>query len=311
MVYLLPFFTVLIWGGNAIVNKLAADTLEPSAMSFFRWLTAVVVLSPFCLPQLNKYKHVIKTHFAKLAFLALLGMVLNQSLGYYAALTTSASNMALITSLVPLFSVFISSALLNKRISALSVVGAVISLAGLAFMLGNGDISFIFNQEITQGDGLMLLAAVVYATYCVLLKRWKMPISNWMLIYVQGLFAVVMLTPLWMSSQQMIPSQDSLPLIAYAGLLASVIAPWLWVKSIDIIGAENSAMFMNLLPVIAIVLAATLLGETIHQYHLIGGLMVISGVVLSQIKLHNKQRGSQTTQHAIFKGDDKAVQKPL
>jgi drug/metabolite transporter (DMT)-like permease len=43
-------------------------------------------------------------------------------------------------------------------------------------------------------------------------------------------------------------------------------------------------MFMNLLPVVAVALAATLLGENIESYHVMGGIMVISGVILSQIK---------------------------
>ncbi len=98
MVYLLPFFTVMIWGGNSIVNKMAASAIEPSAMSFYRWFVAMVLLTPFCLPAVIKQRHVIRPYLAKLAFLALLGMVLNQSLGYYAGLTTTASNMALITS---------------------------------------------------------------------------------------------------------------------------------------------------------------------------------------------------------------------
>ncbi|MCV5648874.1 EamA family transporter, partial [Escherichia coli] len=82
----------------------------------------MVLLTPFCLPAIIKQRNIIRTHLAKLAFLALLGMVLNQSLGYYAGLTTTASNMALITSLVPLISVFLSVPLLGKSISMLSIV---------------------------------------------------------------------------------------------------------------------------------------------------------------------------------------------
>jgi drug/metabolite transporter (DMT)-like permease len=289
VVYLLPFFTVLIWGGNAIVNKMSASMIEPSAMSFYRWALAILVMTPFCLPKVKRHWPEIRKNSAKLAFLALLGMVLNQSLGYYAAATTTASNMALITSLVPLLAVFISVPLLGKRISKLSIVGGVISLAGLAFMLGRGDLSFFLHQDISQGDGLMVLAAIVYATYCVLLKRWKMQLSSWMLIYTQGVFAVIMLFPLLLTSEQILPSSSALPLIAYAGLLGSFVAPLLWVKAIDLIGADGSAMFMNLLPVIAVALAAVLLGESITQFHLIGGLMVISGVILSQIKTKKRQ----------------------
>ncbi|EJG1887658.1 DMT family transporter [Vibrio parahaemolyticus] len=289
MVYLLSFFTVMIWGGNSIVNKMAASTIEPSAMSFYRWFVAMVLLTPFCLPAVIKQRHVIRPYLTKLAFLALLGMVLNQSLGYYAGLTTTASNMALITSLVPLISVFLSVPLLGKSVSMLSIVGGVISLGGLAFMLGHGDVTYFLHQDMTQGDSLMLLAALVYAAYCVLLKRWKMPFNSLTLVYMQSFFSVIMLTPLWLSSEQLLPSQEALPLIAYAGIAASIFAPLMWVKAIDLIGADSSAMFMNLMPVVSVALASTLLGEEIHVYHIIGGLMVISGVILSQIKVRKKQ----------------------
>lgn len=284
MIYLLPMFTVLIWGANTLVNKLASHIIEPSAMSFYRWLLAMVILTPFCLPGVLRQWAIIRPYLAKLAFLSLLGMALNQSLGYYAGLTTSASNMSLITSLIPLLSIFFSVPLLGKRLSALSVVGAVLSLAGLAFMLGQGDLLFFIDQDITQGDGLMVLSASVYALYCVLLKRWKMPFSNWTLIYLQGSLAVVMLAPLWLTSEHLLPPQGSLPLIAYAGIAASLLAPWMWVKAIDVLGADSTAIFMNLLPVVSVALAAWLLDEQLHVYHLLGGIMVLSGVILAQIK---------------------------
>ncbi|MDF2152888.1 DMT family transporter [Vibrio sp. CAU 1672] len=293
MIYLLPLFTVIIWGGNSIVNKMAASAIEPSAMSFYRWLVAVAILSPFCLPAVLRQRHIIRPYLGKLAGLALLGMVLNQSLGYYAGLTTSASNMALITSLVPLLAVFLSVPLLGKRISVLSIIGGIISLSGLAFMLGEGDVSFFLHQDITQGDGLMLLAALVYAVYCVLLKRWKMPFGSLTLVYMQGVCSVVMLIPLWLTSETLAAPSASIPLIAYAALAASVFAPLMWVKSIDRIGADSSAMFMNLMPVVSIALASTLLGEAIQPYHLIGGIMVISGVILSQVKRQQKIRPRQ------------------
>ncbi|MFC5080071.1 aromatic amino acid exporter [Vibrio thalassae] len=299
MVYLLPFLTVLIWGGNAIVNKIASSIIEPSAMSFYRWALAMLIMTPFCLPKLKRYWPEIRRNISKLAFLAFLGMVLNQSLGYYAALTTTASNMALITSLVPLISVFMSVPLLGKKISMLSIAGGVISLAGLAFMLGQGDLAFFMQQTVAQGDILMVIAAFVYATYCVLLKRWKMQLSSWMLIYTQGVFAVIMLFPLLLTSETILPTPASWPLIAYAGLLASLVAPLCWVKAIDVIGADNSAMFMNLLPVIAVALAAALLGETITQFHVIGGLMVISGVILSQVKIKRRKVATNAVEQSL------------
>ena len=290
MNYLLPLFTVFIWGGNTIVNKMSVLVIEPSAMSFFRWFIAMFILTPFCLPSIIKAHKTIKPYLAKLAFLALLGMVLTQSLGYYSGLTTTAANMSLISSLIPLLCIFISQPLLGKRITTLTIIGATSSLVGLAYMLGKGDLLFIFHQSITLGDGLMIIASTSYATYCVLLKRWKMPLSNWQSLYIQGLFSVLILSPLWLTSNNLLPTVESLPFIAYAGIAASIIAPWMWLKSIALIGADSSAIFMNLMPLIVLFLASFFIGEDIQYYHVQGGLMVISGVMLAQIKYRKKRQ---------------------
>ncbi|OLQ93424.1 multidrug DMT transporter [Vibrio panuliri] len=295
MIYLLPLFTVFIWGMNAIASKMAASIIEPSAMSFYRWLFAIVILTPFCLVNVIRLWGEIKPNLAKLACLGLLGMVINQSCGYYAAVTTTASNMALISSLVPLMAIFLSVPLLGKPISLNGIIGGAISLIGLAYMLGKGDMLFFLSQSITQGDGLMVIASLAYALYCVLLKRWKMHLPNTILIYMQGFCAMVMLAPIWLTSDQLLPPVDSVPIILFASIAASIAAPWMWIKSIDAIGADNSAMFMNLLPVVAVTLAATTLGETIHIYHLIGGIMVISGVILAQIKRNKKNDNIEPT----------------
>jgi len=288
MRYFLPFFTVIIWSANTIVNKMSVSVIEPSAMSFFRWFFAMLILTPFCLPSIIKARHIIKPYLGKLALLAFLGMVLNQSLGYYAGLTTTAANMSLISALIPLLCIFISQPLLGKKISWLSIIGALSSLVGLAFMLGKGDLLFIFQQPITIGDGLMIIASLSYATYCVLLKRWKMPLTNWQLLYTQGVFSVVILSPLWLSSETLSPALESLPLIAYAAVAASILAPWMWFKAISLIGADSSAMFINLIPIMVLALASWFLGENIYYYHIQGGIMVISGVMLAQIKLPKK-----------------------
>ncbi|GAL04095.1 metabolite transporter (DMT) superfamily [Photobacterium aphoticum] len=244
----------------------------------------MVVLTPFVLPSVWRNRDIIKPYLNKLAFLALLGMVLNQSLGYFAAATTTATNMALIVSLVPLISMFMSVPLLGQRMQVVGVIGAVLSLAGLVLMLSKGDVMNLVQQGITQGDGLVLLAAVVYALYCVLLKRWKMPLTNWQSVYVQGVLAVTMLTPMLLSSERIAITSDSFPLIMYAAIPASVIAPWCWMKGIEILGADRTAMFMNLMPVLTAMIASVALGEQLAKYHYIGGMMVLTGVVLAQRK---------------------------
>ncbi|MGF1692074.1 DMT family transporter [Photobacterium kagoshimensis] len=284
MLYLFPLITVSIWAGNAIVNKMAFSVIDPGAISFYRWFFAMLVLTPFMAKSVWKARKTITPYLPKIAFLAFLGMVLNQSLGYFAAETTTATNMALIVSLVPLISMFISVPLLNSRLTPLAIVGAVLSLAGLILMLSHGDLSVLVNQGINKGDMLVLLAAFVYALYCVLLKRWQMPLSNWQSVYSQGVLAVMMLTPLLLTSERMAITPEALPLIMYAAIPASVFAPWCWLQGIQRLGADRTAMFMNLMPVMTALIASVMLNEQLAIYHYIGGIMVLSGVAMAQKK---------------------------
>ncbi|TDW59767.1 DMT family transporter [Oceanimonas baumannii] len=281
--YLFPLLAVVIWAGNSLVNKLSADVIAPEAISFYRWAFALLVLTPVLLPGVWRRRAMIRPQLGKLAVLAALGMVLNQSLAYFAAATTSATNMALITSLVPVISLLLAVPLLGARLSKLALLGAFISFGGLLFMLGKGNLSGLATS-VVPGDLLLLLAAVVYALYGLLLKRWSLQLPTWDLLYMQILIAVVLLSPLLLIASDISISQASLPLIAYAGICASILAPWAWIRAIALLGTERTAIFMNLMPVFTAVLASTLLDEQLGVPHYVGGALVLTGVSLVQYR---------------------------
>lgn len=273
----------MIWAGNAIVNKLSFGIIAPEAIAFYRWFFAMLVLTPFMLKPVLKKRRTIIPLLLKLATLAALGMVLNQSLAYFAAATTTATNMALINSIVPMVSLFLAVPLLKQRLSPLVFAGSLISLLGLVFMLSHGDMANLA-IGVTEGDLLLLISAFVYALYGVLLKRWQLPISTWESVYIQGIIAVLMLTPLLFSAPSVTISSQAAPLIVYAALGASLIAPWAWINGISKLGAERTSIFFNLMPILAAIFAAIILNETLAVYHYLGGSMVILGVMLVQIK---------------------------
>ncbi|MGH1379325.1 MAG: DMT family transporter [Shewanella xiamenensis] len=283
MLYLFPLLAVMIWAGNAIVNKLSFGIIAPEAIAFYRWFFAMLVLTPFMLKPVLKKRRTIIPLLPKLATLASLGMVLNQSLAYFAAATTTATNMALINSIVPMVSLFLAVPLLKQRLSPLVFAGSLISLLGLVFMLSHGDMANLA-IGVTEGDLLLLISAFVYALYGVQLKRWQLPISTWESVYIQGIIAVLMLTPLLFSAPSVTISSQAAPLIVYAALGASLIAPWAWINGISKLGAERTSIFFNLMPILAAIFAAIILNETLAVYHYLGGSMVILGVMLVQIK---------------------------
>lgn len=284
MYFLLPLVTVAIWAGNAIVNIMSADIIAPEAISFYRWFIALLTLTPFLAKPVWSKRQLIRPFLAKLALLALLGMVLNQSLAYFAAATTTATHMTLIFALVPLLSLFLSIPILGQRLSSRSLFGAAVSLTGLIYMLSQGQMSNLIQQGISPGDKYILIAVCSYSLYGVLLKRWKLPFNNWIALYVQMLFAVIMLCPLLAFSGQVSISNEAIPLVLYAAIPTSILATWLWMQSIQYIGADKTAMFMNLMPIFTAIMASIILNENLESYQLIGGVMVLSGVTVTQIK---------------------------
>jgi drug/metabolite transporter (DMT)-like permease len=273
---------VSIWAGNTIVNKLAAGSIPPGAIAFLRWLLAFIVLSPFVAGDAWRHRETIRKHLPKLAVLGLLGMALCQGIGYYAARHTSATNMALFLSMVPLLTFFLSAIVHGEKPSALAIFGGIFALLGIILVLGQGNPVAVLANGIGKGDAMMLMAVLAYAGYSTLLKSWSGPLPVLTSLYAQIACAVVFLLPVYLVSGPVAFSRANMAMIAYAAIAGSIIAPAIWMSAVQNLGPGRTSIFMNLIPIITALIAAVLLDEKLHAYHLIGGGMTIAGVVLSQ-----------------------------
>lgn len=283
-VYLLPIAAVLIWSVNVVIARVAVDVISPLSISFYRWFFALLVLTPILLPQVWQQRQTVRQYLPKLAVLGLFGMVIYQGLAYVAAHSTSATNMGIINALIPLITIVVASFLLKDKPSYFAITGGLLSLLGLAVLIGQGNPANILIGNIHHGDGLMLLAVSAYACYGVLLKRWQIPLNTWHSVYVQIFFGALFQLPLVMYAGFSPIGIQNGWIIIFSGLFPSILAPFLWMKAIAALGPNRSSIFMNLLPVFTALIAIFYLGEVWHSYHTLGGLLAVSGVMLAQIK---------------------------
>lgn len=282
MFFLFPLFAVLIWSVNAIVNKLSAGAIEPAAISFYRWLLALLVLTPFVLPGVIRRWQAIRPHLWRLMVLGLLGMALYQSLAYYAAHSVSALFMGIIAALIPLLTVLLSVLVLRIAPTVGILVGSLISFCGLIWLVSAGNLYQLLNHGIGAGEAMMLAASSCYALYGVMTKRWSIPLPVWQSLYVQIAFGVLLLLPGFLMTSDVSLTPRNLPLVAFAGLFASILAPWLWIHGVQKLGASITSIFMNLTPVFTAIIAVLFLHEHLHSYHWIGGGLTLTGVLLAQ-----------------------------
>ncbi|WP_349583355.1 DMT family transporter [Vogesella oryzagri] len=284
MATLFPLLAVLIWSANTVASKAAATVFDPAAISLYRWLLAFLVMTPLFARPLWRERAQLRRHLPQLAVLSLLGMVASQSLAYYAAHLTTATNMGVITALIPLSGLLLGAVFFRQSISAQAAAGVALSLGGVCYLMGAGNPLFLLQQGVNIGDAMVLLGGFAYALYSILYKRWSPPLGQWLNLYAQVLLAVLMLLPLAATADSLAIPLAGVPVLLVAGIGSSILAAYLWMLSIQRIGSERTAIFMNLLPLFTALLASAMLGETIHAYHWVGGGLILAGVSLSQRK---------------------------
>ena len=282
--FLFPLLAALIWSVNMIVTKMAAGVISPAVIGFYRWALAGVVLTPFALPGVWRNRRLVLPYLPKFAVLGGLGMALYQGLAYVAAGSTTATNMGIITAMIPLMTIAVGALVLRERPSAMAMLGGLLSLAGLALLIGEGDPSRLLSVGANHGDVLMGLGALAYALYGVLLRRWGLPVGPWQSLYVQVAFGVLFQLPAFLMAPASPLNGDNLPLVLYAAVFPSLFAPFLWMQGVRHLGPNRASMFLNVMPVATVAIAALFLDEKPHLFHIVGGAMALAGVMLAQLR---------------------------
>jgi drug/metabolite transporter (DMT)-like permease len=281
MQYAYPLLAIFIWAGNTVITKMSAGAIFPAEIGFYRWLLAGMLFTPFMLKPVIAHWPQIRPNLGKIFVLGVLGMAVYQSLAYFAAALTSATNMGIILSLMPLMSLAMAIVSLGQRLTAGALAGALLSFTGVLVVVSSGSLGALLEHGVNMGDAMMLVATLAYAIYSTLLKKWQLRLPPLVLLYLQVLVAVVVLFPLFVASPKIGPTLHNIPLVLYACLLASMLAPLAWMQAVVRLGPSRTTLFFNLLPLITALIASVVLHEQLAMYHLVGGVLTLGGVVLS------------------------------
>ena len=283
--YLLLTITALVWGGNAVAGKLAAGHVSPFFLTLVRWLIACAVVFPFALPHLKKDKETIKKHFWFLFALGAIGFGLFNNLFYLALNYTTAINVAIEQASMPVFIILANFFMLSQRVTALQIVGVMISIVGVLVTASKGEILLVLQEGFNKGDAIMLLGCFFYATYTFVL-RWR-PQVHWLtfmcLIAVGALIMSVPFAFYEINHQGFKPPGNfAWMLLFYIVIVPSIISQLCFAKSVELIGGNRAGLFINLVPVFGSILAVVIIGEQFQVFHAVGMVLVIGGILLAE-----------------------------
>lgn len=285
--YAILTLTSLIWGANAIAGKLAVGHISPMLLTFLRWAVAVAVLLPFALPHLRRDWPLIRPKLALLVILGVFGFTGFNALFYLALTYTSALNVVIEQSSMPLVVFAFSFILFRTRATIFQVAGFAISLAGVAVAASHGDIAMLLGLDLNRGDALALVAVVLYAGFTVGI-RFKPPIHWLSLILVLSVSALATSMPLAgieiAAGDAIAPDMRGMAIVLFTALFPSIVAQSLYIRGIELIGANRANLFINLTPVFGAALAILVVGERPFAYHAVALVLVLAGIILAEQK---------------------------
>lgn len=275
-----------IWSGNFIVARAVIKEIPPVSLAFFRWAAAAVLLAPFAWKKLAADWPLVWRHKGYFFWTALFGITLFNTLIYAAGHYTAAINLALIgTTSSPIMAIVLARIFLQEKISWQRAVGLLVCVAGIMLLLSKGHWETLLSLRFNQGDSIVLLAALSFAIYNVLVKRKPAnmhPQSFLLLVFSLG---ALLLLPGWLYEKTSYPAVHWTPsmlgVIAYLGIGTSIVSYLLWNAAIATLGAARTALFGNLIPLFASFEAAWLLHEKITWLHIVCSAVIVAGLLLA------------------------------
>jgi drug/metabolite transporter (DMT)-like permease len=282
--YVFLILATLFWAGNFTFGRVLSETLPPFGINLIRWIIACVVLVPLTLARERRIVPSVSGQWPALVVMSVAGVLLFQSLVYLSLRFTTSVNAALIAATTPIMTLLIAAVIGTDRLTRRRVVGAFLSLVGVAWIVFRGSLGALLGLSVNRGDLMMLLAAFLWAVYTILSQRVLRsvsPLATTTIITLLALPPLIIVGGYELMTQ---PIGNITPVVVlgllYVGIIASVVAFLCWNTGIEGVGAARGAVFLNLIPVFTALIAVPLLDERLGAAQLLGGLLVISGVSL-------------------------------
>ena len=281
------------WSGNFFSGKIAfLSDLSPFKLSFFRWILALLILLPFTYAQIIKDLEYYKKNILLMTIISILGVTIFNSFTYISLQTTMVINSTLMASVAPVMMIGFSWLIFRTKTTTLQFTGIVLSLLGAFAIILKGDLMNLYNLYFTAGDLWMLGAVVSWCLYSVLLKKIDSKTSQLANLEVMIIIGVIFIIPFYIMesfNSTYLPSTGlDLAIIGYVAVFASIVAFFSWNKGVSIIGPNRASLFLHLIPVFSAIWGISFLNEKFAFFHVIGVLFILSGIILSNIKLSNE-----------------------
>ncbi len=284
--------TIFFWAINTVIAKAVVMEIKPMALSFYRWLLAFIFILPFAVPHLKKDIILIRQNLGILFILSIPSVTAYNSLVYFGAQYTSATNISLVVATMPVMTILFAWVMNREKPFALQAFGIMISIIGVLIIISQGSWQVLSTLSLNPGDLLIVLSIASWSFYSVLLKKNQINISPISLLTVLIFFGVLSILPFYVWEFSVFQGFElkinTVIMFLYLGIFPSIVSYLCWNFGVKTAGASIASVFMYLLPVFTSIIAFIFLNENLFLYHFAGGLLILFGLIMSSLKHNGK-----------------------
>lgn len=275
-----------IWGGSIPVIKITLNYLPPFTFLFFRMLLACAIVFPFFIKEIKKH-HYHRSDLKSLVLVSLFGQTLNLSFGFVGMSRTTAFEAIILSSLVPIITVFGGVIFLKERLTPKEMIGILTVMVGVSITLVPS-ISELLKGESVHfiGNSFLLLSGVFWTSFVLTSKKLLDKYSPKELT-IFGLFVgLLTFAPVMVWEQFSHPATPLSLLLAFPGIMyvaigSSIIAYSLYEFGLNRLEASETDIFEYLIPIFAFFPAYILFRERFTPTFIIGASILVIGVLIS------------------------------
>jgi len=279
---------ILSWGLIPVVTKYILIELNNLQMLFYSTIFSCTVMGGIVLFQ--KKTSVLATYsiydYAKVGVLGFLGTYLYYVLLYGALALTSASEGFILAYTWPMLVIILAFPLLREKLTIKKLCSIFISFLGIMVIVTHGSI-FTLSFTSLQGDILALGGAGVFALFSVLGKKYQY--DQVVSVFIYFVTALVFITPtLLLFSSLKMPSFHVWLWLLLNGFLVNGVSYIFWFKALEYGDTSVISNALYLTPFLSLVYIALFLGEQILLSTVVGLVIIVVGIVLQSVNLHQR-----------------------
>ena len=279
------FLVVAIWGSTFVFTKLLLlGGFTPAQIFTLRFIIAYVMLLVFCLWRgirwvADTWKDELLMVGLGISGGSLYFLAENGAMNY-----TTTTNTSLIVCLCPLFAsaligLFYKSQRLNRR----QIIGTLMAAAGVIVVVMNGH--FVLHLS-PIGDTLAFVACLCWALYSLLMIPANARYDTIFVtrkVFFYGLLSMIPFFLVYpgLNTHLLIEQPAMLWNLLFLGCVASSLCFLVWNWAMKKLGAVIVTNYVYFNPVTAILFAWLILSEPITIYFLLGTMLILIGLYLS------------------------------